>query len=483
MIKKDRLIKLIEPHFIKDLVNNDHKIKNVKSNKLLTHNRFDIAFKLLFLEFRKKNFSLAKEIYKDHIRAFSLNKFTEPGNKHKNSLKKFIDNFECTFQDIKKNGFDKNKSILALSRNNSIANGAHRLSSCIYLNKEISAVDINTDDHIYDYKFFYNRNVPKLFLDFAAQKFIEFSSNTYIAFIWPSAKGFDSELKKIIPNIVYRKDIVFSLKGAHNLLSQIYSGEKWLGNVENNFRGVQAKLVECFKNFNSVRVIAFQEDELQNVFLIKEKIRELFKIGKHSIHITDTKEEALRVSKLVFNENSIHFLNHSNPNRFLSFHNKINEFKNFLEENKIDSNHIVLDSGIVLSAYGLRESKDIDFIALDDLNYKKQNGLIDNHDTELIYHKQNKEELIFNPQFYFYFNDLKFISFKQLYNMKLVRAESKDINDIKMMEALLDNNYFKKIAYKYKQQLNYSLIKIKQKIIVVLRFLGLFDFVKKVIKN
>lgn len=483
MIKKDRLIKLIEPHFIKDLVHNDYKIKTIKAKNLLTHNRFDIAFKLLYLELREKNFSLAKEIYKDHIRAFSLNTFTEPGNKRKNSLKKFIDNFELTFQDIKKKGFNKNKSILPLSINNSIANGAHRLSSCIYLNREISAVNINTDDHIYDYKFFHNRNVPKLFLDFAAQKFIEFSSNTYIAFIWPSAKGFDIDFEYIIPKIVYRKDIVLNLKGAHNLLSQIYSGEKWLGNIENNYRGVHAKLVECFKNFNPVRVIAFQEDELENVFLIKEKIRELFKIGKHSIHITDTKEEALRISKLVFNENSIHFLNHSNPNRFLSFHKKINEFKNFLKENKIESENVVLDSGIVLSAYGLRESKDIDFIALDDLNYKKQNALIDNHDTELIYHKEKKEELIFNPQFYFHFFDLKFISFKQLYNMKLERAELKDINDIKMMEALIDNDYFKKLIYKYKQHLNYSLIKIKQKMIVVLKFLRLFDFVKKVIKN
>ena len=67
--------------------------------------------------------------------------------------------------------------------------------------------------------------------------------------------------------------------------------------------------------------------------------------------------------------------------------------------------------------------------------------------------------------------------------MKLERAELKDINDIKMMEALIDNDYFKKLIYKYKQYLNYSLIKIKQKIIVVLKFLQLFDFVKKVIKN
>ena len=55
MIKKDRLLKLIEPHFIKDLVHNDYKIKTIKAKNLLTHNRFDIAFKLLYLELREKS--------------------------------------------------------------------------------------------------------------------------------------------------------------------------------------------------------------------------------------------------------------------------------------------------------------------------------------------------------------------------------------------------------------------------------------------
>ena len=482
MINKDDLINLLEPHFKKDLLQDNYEVKTITATKLLTHNRFDIAFKLLYLELREKNLALAKEIYKDHIRALTLNKFTEPGNRNKNSLVKFIADFENTFHDIKINGFDNNKSILPLSKDNSIANGAHRISSSIFLDKRVSVVNINSDNHNYNYKFFYNRNVPELFLDFAAEKFIEYSNNIYLAFVWPTAKGFDKEIEKLIPSIVYRKEISLNITGAHNLLSQIYYGEKWLGNFNNNFKGAYGKLMECFKNFDPVRVIAFQANNLKQVSVIKDEIRNLFNIGKHSIHITDSKEEALRISKLVFNNNSIHFLNNSNPNKYISIHSKIKQFKNFLNKNEINFDDAVLDSGIVLSIYGLRECKDIDFIVSKTLKSKYQQNGIENHDQELVFHKKNKEEIIFNPKYYFSYQNLKFISFSQLYKMKLIRAEEKDINDVKMMKALVSNNVFKKIFYQKKQNFYYFKIKIKQKIIITLKFIGIFEFIKKLIK-
>ena len=49
------------------------------------------------------NVEFSKEIYKEHIKAFSLGKFTEPGNEDKNSINKFIDEFNKTFEDIKQN--------------------------------------------------------------------------------------------------------------------------------------------------------------------------------------------------------------------------------------------------------------------------------------------------------------------------------------------------------------------------------------------
>ena len=55
---------------------------------------------------------------------------------------------------------------------------------------------------------------------------------------------------------------------------------------------------------------------------IKDKIREVFNVGKHSVHITDTKEEAIRTARVVFNDNSIHFLNYAKPNKYISIHKK-----------------------------------------------------------------------------------------------------------------------------------------------------------------
>ena len=81
-------------------------------------------------------------------------------------------------------------------------------------------------------------------------------------------------------------------------MSQIYYGEEWLGNVKNHFRGANAKLIECFKTFDEFNVIAFEAENLEDVLKIKNNIRELFGVGKHSIHITDTKDETLRVAKL-----------------------------------------------------------------------------------------------------------------------------------------------------------------------------------------
>ncbi len=155
MIRKNRLLKRIEKHFHNDLKSNTYKIQTLKSKLLLTNTRFDLAFKLLYLEMKDKKVHFAKEIYKEHIRAFSLGKFTEPGNDEKNNIDKFLEEFDKTFKDIKENGFDAKKTLIPLSFNGSIANGAHRVASAIYSGKDVDCLYIETANHIYDYKFFY----------------------------------------------------------------------------------------------------------------------------------------------------------------------------------------------------------------------------------------------------------------------------------------------------------------------------------------
>ena len=88
--------------------------------------------------------------------------------------------------------------------------------------------------------------------------------------------------------------------------------------------------------------------------------------------------------------------------------------------------------------------------------------------------------MIFNPKYYFYFNGIKFISFSQLYKMKTDRDEEKDKNDCKMMEALIENNTFKSIVNKFKQNIFYGKIILRQKIIIFLQYVGIFEKVREV---
>lgn len=480
IVSKEKLKKIIEPHFYEDLISGEYKLETIDARQLLTYNRFDLSFKLMFLKMVGLDAKFAQEAYEEHIRALSLGKFKEPGNSKKNNIDEYLKAFENIFSNIKKNGFNKEMSVIPLSVNGYIANGSHRVASSIILDREIDCVNIDVVDHIYDYKFFYKRGVPKIMMDAAACEFIESSKNIYIAIIWPSAFGKDEQINKIIKNVVYEKQVKLNSNGAHNLLSQIYYGENWIGSVEDNFKGSQGKLVECFKASNSVRFIAFQSNNIEEVIEIKEKIRSIFNIGKHSIHITDNQIETLRISRIAFNENSVHFLNYAKPNKYLSTHKKIKDFKSFLIKNNIKNEDVVLDSSIILSAYGLREARDTDFFCSNNENIKYKFDLINNHDEALGLYRLEKMDIIYNQCHYFYFNDLKFISFTKLYQMKLNRNEKKDQNDTRQMMALLENNLVKEFYAKLLQAIFYQKIKSRFRIMKLLRILGLYNFLKNI---
>jgi hypothetical protein len=472
-IKIKELEGLIEPHLFNDLTQDKYKLEKVVSSELLKWSRLDIAIKLFFLDNKDKG-EFAKIIYKKHIQAFTLGSFNEYGNTNKDSIQKYIDSFETTFNTIKNNGFENQISLLPISGDKSILNGAHRLASAIYLNEEVDCVFLDLENQIYDYKFFKQRHLSQDILEIAVSKFIEYSENTHIAFIWPTAQGCDEDIEKIIPNIIYRKEVKLNRNGAHNLLSQIYHGEDWLGDADNDFNGSNGKLVECFKTFDPIRVIAFQEENLDKVLAIKDRVRNVFKVGKHSIHITDTKEEAIRTARIIFNDNSIHFLNYAKPNKYKSTHTKITSFKELLHEHKIDNDKIIIDSSLILSVYGLREAVDTDYLLDNACNFESQSPLINSHDESLEWYKKLKNELIYNPNNYFYFNDIKFVSFPILYSMKSNRGEVKDRNDCKMMDALIENNRMKKVFSKLNQDLFYFKIKNKFRFMKISRTLRVY---------
>ena len=218
-----------------------------------------------------------------------------------------------------------------------------------------------------DYKYFFQRKVPENILDVVATKFIEYADDVYIAFLWPSGKDKLKQAEAEFSSIIYKKNISLTAKGGFNLIVELYKHMDWLGRAESGYPGAKKKLVECFPTFDPLTVISFQESSIEKVMEIKERVRKIHNIGFSSVHITDTKEEAVRVSKLVFNENGIHFLNYAEPDKF-SLRKNLGLFNQFLKKYNVNPEDVLIDGSIVLSLYGLRKNIDIDFLVPDKIN-------------------------------------------------------------------------------------------------------------------
>lgn len=479
-LDKSSLENLVEP-FIFDMLENDkYEIETFSAAKLLTWNRFDLAFKLYYLDNINVNPLLANEIYKNDIKAQTLGKFIELGNEdNKNSIEHYLQQFNSTYEDIKKNGFLKEKTLIPLSTDGGIINGAHRVASAIHLNKNVTAFVTEQNTMVADYQYFFDRDVPIEYLDIVIQKFIQYSNdNVHIAFLWPSGEGSKDEAESLFLNIVYKKKITLTPKGAFNLLHELYKHMDWVGTKEDGYKGIKQKLIECFPRFESFQIIVFQSESLEKVQEVKERVRDIYKIGYSSIHITDTKEEAMRISQLLFNKNGLHFLNNSEPHKYSGLHEKLNKFKKYLLKNNISLNDVVIDGSLILALYGLRKNIDVDFLTLDNAKVQYLNEEFETHDSELKYHEKDKAELIYDANNYFVFCNLKFISFSQLYVMKSNRNEEKDRNDCLIMKSSLENNSYNKIIAKAKQKVFYIKIKLHRSILTsgmkVLKLFGLY---------
>lgn len=475
-VKKNSLKGLVDGFIYDKLEKTEYVITEKLATELLTWNRFDLGFKLAYLDNTQQCPELAEEVYTHDIKAQTLGKFIELGNeKNKQSITQYFEHFQLTYEDIKRNGFLKDKTLIPLSKDGTIINGAHRISSAIHLNEKVFTITTSSKAMVADYKYFFDRDVPAKYLELVAQKFIEYTpDNTYIAFLWPSGEGHKEKAENIFSNIVYKKNLTLTPKGGFNLLFELYKHMDWIGTKENNYKGIRQKLLECFPDFKEFQVIVFQNESLDKVQELKKQVRDIYNIGYSSIHITDTKEEAIRISKLLLNNNALHFLNNTQSHKLDDKMKELNEFKEFLDINNINHSDVVIDGSLTLSLYGLRENSDIDFLLSEKYNLKVNNSKFDEHDEELIFHKKSKNELIYNPENHFEFCGLKFVSFEQLYDMKSNRSGVKDKNDCAMMESLINDDLLSKYIAQLKQKVFYLKIKIKPQLAIFLKKIGLY---------
>ena len=99
-----------------------------------------------------------------------------------------------------------------------------------------------------------------------------------------------------------------------------------------------------------------------------------------------------------------------------------------------DRNDFCVDSSAVLSSYGLRDCRDLDFLHLTDVDSIAHG--IDCHNEEATHYAEKKDDIIYNPRFHFYSFGVKFASLNVVKEMKVGRNEEKDKVDVKLISEV-----------------------------------------------
>tara|TARA_B100000941_G_scaffold76663_1_gene52279 strand:+ start:1592 stop:2755 length:1164 start_codon:yes stop_codon:yes gene_type:complete len=386
-------------------------MNTINPNDLLTHKRFDVVVKYMYASNLASEFY--KNAYKEHLRIW--NGFYEGSPR-----KRGFEDFDNAFKSIINNTVNEP---VPVNPEGHIANGAHRLAAALYHQRPINIRNTNPDENNYvesDYEYFVKRGLSQSIVKRTALEYAKLKSNTHVMCLFPIAHKRMTEVINIIEkhsNIFYKSSEVFNATGQLGLIKEIYLSDGW-----GTEKAIRKKCKQCFRGMSQVTFVLLDAKNLETVKEMKNKIRALFKVGNHSVHINDTHEDTIRIAKTVFNINSIHFLNNR---KNVSFPN----YKKLMANIKPNENEVITGS-TVLSLYGLRDCKDIDKIYYNNPPPDSHNQYLKN------LYKLTLDDIVNNPIYHLYYNGFKYVSLDVIKNMKKTRNEPKDIIDVKLAEEI-----------------------------------------------
>jgi hypothetical protein len=248
--------------------------------------------------------------------------------------------------------------------------------------------------------------------------------------------GYDENiLENIIKSyghIYYKKTVNLNKNGLRNLIKECYRNEKWIGGMFPTNELADDKTTLCFDNA-PVTIYLVHMNVLNETISMKEKCREQFNIGKNSLHISDFQNDTFRIASSLLNDNSIQFINNVNTDNISgNLKQNISNYCKNIINNKDD---YCITSSAILDIYGLRESKDLDYLHYSDFNINIYN-ISPHKDKWLSYYHTHIHNIIYNPENYFYFNGVKFATLECIKNMKVNRNEEKDKRDVILINKI-----------------------------------------------
>ena len=284
-------------HLTDDMV--EEEIVDVRS--LLNPTRFDLFAKLYYIRNRKENPTEAERIYKEHIKAFNPD-LKEPGRDDKNGLDDFVSSFNQLIDQFETQDFNTEISLVPVTEDGVILDGAHRVAALAYYDKKVGiarcrGVKPKAD---FDFQYFKSRGLSWDTMDVIANEMVHWIPNMYVACLWPKMKN-KSDAYTLIEQqfgIVYEKGLHVNLTSFKSLIRRVYEGQPWVNEPDS----VNNKSMLCYDFNGQILFVFFVANSLDEVLAVKEKIRDMYDVGKHSLHITDSVEETRAIAEYILDE-------------------------------------------------------------------------------------------------------------------------------------------------------------------------------------
>lgn len=474
----------------------------IDARTLLGAHRFDLYGILFYIDQKVKgvaDLSYAKEVYKERTRAMTGFRLSEIGNDNKSSFDDFIIVLDNLIADFQNDRYDYDKTLVPVDKKGEPIDGAHRISCAAYFNKKIKVLHfLEREVTPYDYAYLQHEFLPSDIADTMAIESLKWHDNIFALFLWPKAHKSADKLQKAISlianetSILYQVEYKLTFEAIKNLMIQLYGHMDWVGSIDDGYANITGKADEVWADNGLVRIVLVQANSCEEVLAIKGKVRDMFSIGLASIHSTDNIRETKMAMNALLNPNSRHHLLNADVTRYKDSYKLFTRFKDIISHGGFDKDEFVLDASMVLSIYGLRPARDLDYYCLHASPEKQYPGgedIEEHDDTQKSFYSLPIEDLINDPRNFFVYNEIKYVTLRNLLLFKKnrynVTHEPKDAEDIKLIQSILSNhNKFakfisrKQLILKRKKRVFNE--KLRNNVIMISKELNLYDFLRSI---
>lgn len=337
-------------------------------------------------------------------------------------------------------------------------------------------------------------------------EYLKFRPTVSSIIIWPIAQSIDLDSFLIqYGHLYYKRTRKFTYNGAVNLLHQLYADKQWY-----DLKWIKNKLeyLGWKDNMdNNVTIIFFENTSTHRLTgsraplktMIRDHIMsEIQKTtqqnnlrGDDFLHANDEYYQVIEYSKIFLHDRTFKFINKQQLTNVLSFYKcgyYFNTLKKWMIENLdlVDYDRYLLMGNMSMYAYGIKACGSVDGFVYtgsdgDNLvektadNFYKYPTKFFFGDFKLLGTKywkpsldeqnmawynaigiKHKDELIFDPNNYFYYNGIKIIGLKYELIRKYIRQTNQDIADLIMV------NHMTKIKTKLPNNINTRMEEIKK---------------------